>query len=302
MPRKPKNPEPPPAPVPAERPDGTPLELEIRYRWHRGEEAIAVQVYRDAHPAEERPEISEAQEVCARIAAAGPPPEGYQLPGADQPEAPINGVVHPPDPAFQPTEHPERIEVVPATQNRYATLGIDEIDHTFSLTEEEALAMVHTAHTALVNLRAMKDAHAALRRQMRDDLAAAETEHARLSACADDRKETRKVKVKREADYVTGLVSYIIAEGPSVGTVLRTAPIADDDRQLRMFRERDRSVAVVSGLVAGLERPAKEPSEGGSSDDAEPEGDTDDANTDDEPSEDEGDWDADKPPDERGDF
>ncbi len=261
--RKPKNPPAEtftPIVVPSEPDTRTPLMLEVAYRWHRGEEAIAVQVWRDAHNEDERPSIGEAQERCAEIARVGPPPADYQPPGAEPaPESVLEGIVHPADPAYQPTDHAEPMpEVVAATPSRFAVLGTDAVDHTFSLTAEERLAMFGRATEQDHLVERLKDEHAAERRRMKEEFTAAETERSRLLDCANKGVEVRSVKVTRVADYVTGIVEYRLPDG----SVLKTTPLKDDDRQLSLFREHTRANGVVSGILAELNEPAAEGQDG----------------------------------------
>lgn len=266
-PRKPKNPPAEtftPIVVPSEPDTRTPLMLEVAYRWHRGEEAIAVQVWRDAHPEEERPSIAEAQERCAEIAKVGPPPADYQPPGAEPaPESVLEGIVHPADPAYQPTDHAEPLpEVTTPTPSRYRVLGEKELDHEFRLSLEEGHAFSQRAEKARRDVVDLENQHAAIRKQMKADLSAAEKEQARLSTCAAELKEVRSVKVRMVADYVVGTVSYVLIDGPDAGTTIRTAPLSDDDRQLSLFREHTRANGVVSGILAELNEPPAEGQDG----------------------------------------
>lgn len=226
----------------------TELQLEVAYRWHRGEEAIAVQVYRDAHPEGERPDIDDALVACGNIAAKGPPPDGYQPPGADLGTTPIEGVVHPPDAAYLPTEHEPLPEVTTVHPSRYAVLGTDSVDHEFSLTEAERLAVFVRGTDQNHLVARLVDEHAATRLALKKEMIAAEAERDRLLDCAKKGVEVRSVKVTRVADYVTGIVEYRLPDG----SVLKTAPLKDDDKQLQMFRLHDRATTTAGDLLRDL--------------------------------------------------
>lgn len=249
----------------------TPLELLIAYRWHRGEEAMAVQAYGDSFDEVKRPSVADSMLACAEIAGRGPVPEGYQPPGADPAPTPLESVVHPPDPAYAPTEPRETVTAEAPVLNRYAVLGTEELPHTFTLTPEERLDRAAQAERQRQKMEALKSEHAAVRKQQKEDEAAAKAEHARLSTAAAEGKETRTVKVRKVADYVAGTVTLEALDGPARGATLRTSPLADDDRQLKMFQMAARAGATVTSILAELENAEPLP-EDAPSDEEEPDG------------------------------
>lgn len=270
----------PPAEEPAD--PRTPLELLIAYRWHRGEEAMAVQVYGDSFDEAKRPSVADSMVACEKIADFGPVPEGYQPPGADPEPTPLEQVIHPADPAYAPTEPRETVTAEVPVLNRYAVLGTEELSHTFILTAEERLDRAAQAERQRVHIEALKSEHAAVRKQQKEDEAAAKADHARLSTAAAEGKETRTVKVRKVADYVAGTVTLEALDGPARGATLRTSPLADDDRQLKMFQTATRAGATVTSILAELENAEplpedapKEPGEDEERDDEDSDDDTD---------------------------
>ena len=268
MARKPKPPAPTEAPSPSPEADPrSPLDLLITYHWHRGEEAMAVAAYRASFPEPNTPSIADAMVRCGEIADVGPVPPDYRPPGADPTPTPLEQVVHPPDPAYAPTEPREKVTAEPPVLNRYAVLGTEELPHTFTLTPEERLDRAAQAERQRQKMEALKSEHAAVRKQQKEDEAAAKAEHARLSTAAAEGKETRTVKVRKVADYVAGTVTLEALDGPARGATLRTSPLADDDRQLKMFQTAARAGATVTSILAEIENAEPLP------EDAEPEDD-----------------------------
>lgn len=237
-----------PAPLPNDDDPRSPRDLLIAYRWHRGEEVMAVEVYR-ASFGENPPSIADAMVKCGEIAEMGPPPADYRPPGADPEPTPLEQVVHPPDPTYAPTEPREPIETptVP-TPSRYAVLGTETTEHEFSLTPEDRTGVGLKAAEQEALIRRLREEHAAARRLMREEATAAAGELTRLLHVFETGKEARKVQVTRRADYVNGTVTHLLPDG----SPLKVTPLADDDRQLALFREQERAGTVVEGLLASL--------------------------------------------------
>ena len=233
----------------------------IRGLWHNERQIAAMRHYRRLATQEDGSELplNEVKRIVEAIVAAGPAPEGFELPSAEEaPPSIEEQVVYAADPAYaahQPGGEvinlPNRpdLKVVAAEPLRgKKVLRTVMEDRRFVLDDRDFHTKAIALATTIRDIAVEEARQAQVKRDLKAMLGKLEEQREKLAAELRDNCEVRPVRVVYEADYDGGLIREI---DEATGEVLAEKPLSGTaDAQVPLFGGK----AAPSSSTAGAER------------------------------------------------